>query len=146
MRSGTWKRAIDGVPQTAVGGAQIAPANVVVQFTRYSGEAEGQTVGEGDAWVFTDGTVRIGRWVRPDKAQPAHYVDDTGAPILLRPGRTWVELLPVGATVDVTHAPLPGDHGPARDDRGPLHDQEEEEVAGRRTPPRSGNPFGRLAP
>ena len=69
---------------------------MVVQFTPYSGEAEGQTVGEGDVWVFTDGTVRTGRWVRPDKTQPARYVDATGQPILLRPGRTWVELLPSG--------------------------------------------------
>lgn len=105
--SGTWKRAIDGTPQTAVGGAQIAPANVVVQFTQYPVESNGQTVGEGDAWIFTDGTVRIGRWVRPDRTQPAHYVDNAGAPILLRPGRTWVELLPVGAPVDVTPAPVP---------------------------------------
>jgi Protein of unknown function (DUF3048) N-terminal domain/Protein of unknown function (DUF3048) C-terminal domain len=105
--TGTWKRAIDGVPQTVAGGPQIAPANVVVQFTPYTGEAEGQTVGEGDVWVFSDGTVRAGRWVRPDQAQPAHYVDAAGAPILLRPGRTWVELLPVGAPVDVTDAPVP---------------------------------------
>jgi hypothetical protein len=28
-------------------------------------------------------------------------VDAAGAPILLTPGRTWVELLPTGRTVDV---------------------------------------------
>jgi hypothetical protein len=105
--SGTWKRAIGGVPQTVVGGAQIAPANVVVQFTNYSGEAEAQTVGEGDVWVFSDGVLRTGKWQRPDKALPAKYVDGNGIPIPLRPGRTWVELLPVGAAVDVTQAPPP---------------------------------------
>jgi hypothetical protein len=90
-----------------VGGAQIAPANVVVQFTNYTGEAEAQTVGEGDVWVFSDGIVRVGRWVRPDKAQPAHYVDSSGATIPLRPGRTWVELLPTGSAVDIVDAPAP---------------------------------------
>ena len=45
--------------------------------------------------------------MRPDKAQPAKYVDGAGNPILLRPGRTWVEVLPVGAAVDVTPAPVP---------------------------------------
>ena len=103
----TWKRSIQGVPQTVVGGTQLAPTNVVVQFTNYSGEAEAQTVGEGDAWIFSDGTLRMGRWIRPDRAQPARYVDATGAPILLRAGRTWVDLLPVGAPVDVTNAPPP---------------------------------------
>ena len=57
--------------------------------------------------MFTDGTVRTGRWIRPDKTQPARYVDATGQPILLRPGRTWVELLPTDRTVDVTDAPAP---------------------------------------
>jgi hypothetical protein len=103
--SGTWKRALDGGPHTVVGGAQIAPTNVVVQFTDYEGESNAQTVGTGDAWIFTDGTLRIGKWVRPDRTQPAQYVDSTGAPILLRPGRTWVELLPVGAPVDVQRPP-----------------------------------------
>ena len=105
--TGTWKRSVDGVPQTVVGGAQIAPANVVIQFTPYSGEAEAQTVGEGDAWIFSDGTVRAGRWVRPDKGQPARYVDAAGATIPLRPGRTWVDLLPAGGVVDLVRAPPP---------------------------------------
>lgn len=103
----TWQRSIGGTPQTVTGPGHIAPANVVVQFTPYSGEAEAQTIGEGDVWIFTDGTVRTGKWVRPDKAQPAHYVDAAGKAILLRPGRTWVELPPVGTQVDVTDAPLP---------------------------------------
>ena len=108
----TWQRSIDGAPSMVTGPGRIAPTNVVVQFTPYSGEAEGQTVGEGDVWVFTDGTVRPGRWVRPDKTQPARYVDATGQPILLRPGRTWVELLPTDRTVDVTDAPAPATTAP----------------------------------
>ena len=62
----------------------------------YANEGEGQTVGQGNVWVFSDGVVRRGTWVRPDKTQPARYLDANGQPILLRPGRTWVELLPVG--------------------------------------------------
>jgi hypothetical protein len=99
--SGTWKRFIHDEPHTVVGGDQIAPTNVVVQFTYYDGVSNAQTVGEGDAWVFTDGRVRKGRWIRPDREQPAQYVDANGQPILLRPGRTWVELLPAEYPVDV---------------------------------------------
>jgi hypothetical protein len=105
--NGTWARSVGGQPQTVTGGAQIAPNNVVIQFTNYTGEAEGQTVGEGDVWIFTDGTVRTGKWVRPDKTKPARYVDAAGTVIPLRPGRTWVELLPVGSPVEVTQAPAP---------------------------------------
>ena len=105
--SGTWKRFQHGNPHLVVGGDQIAPTNVVVQFTQYDGVSNGQTIGEGDAWIFTDGRVRKGRWVRPDREQPAHYVDASGLPILLRPGRTWVELLPANYAVDVQYAPPP---------------------------------------
>jgi hypothetical protein len=99
--SRTWQRSQNGAPYTVVGGAQIAPTNVVVQFTNYAGVSNAETIGQGDAWVFTDGVLRTGRWVRADKAQPTRYVDANGQPILLRPGRTWVALLPVGAPVDV---------------------------------------------
>ena len=107
-----WQRSIGGTPQLVTGPGHIAPANVVVQFTNYTGEAEAQTVGEGDVWVFTDGTLRTGRWVRPDKAQPARYVDAAGKPIPLRPGRTWVEVFPVGGAVDVVDAPPPATTAP----------------------------------
>lgn len=102
--SGTWKRFQRSDPHVVVGGDQIAPTNVVVQFTHYNGVSDGQTVGEGDVWVFTDGRVRKGRWIRTDREQPAHYVDATGLPILLRPGRTWVEILPDDFGVDVEAA------------------------------------------
>ncbi|HXY93976.1 MAG TPA: DUF3048 domain-containing protein [Acidimicrobiia bacterium] len=106
--SGTWKRFQHGDPHLVVGGNQIAPTNVVVQFTQYSDVSDAQTVGEGDAWVFTGGRVYKGRWVRPDREQPARYVDANGHPILLQPGRTWVELLPAQYAVDiVSPAPPP---------------------------------------
>ena len=101
----TWKRFQHGEPHLVVGGDQVAPTNVVVQFTQYDGESNGQTVGEGDAWIFTDGRVYKGRWVRPDRAQPARYIDLAGAPISLRPGRTWVEVLPMTYPVDIESPP-----------------------------------------
>jgi hypothetical protein len=103
--SATWMRFVHGEPHVVVGGEQIAPTNVVVQFTVYDGESSAQTVGEGDAWVFSDGRVRRGRWLRPAREQPARYVDANGEPIFLRPGRTWVELLPSEYAVGVEPAP-----------------------------------------
>jgi hypothetical protein len=108
--SRTWKRSYGNAPFTVTSGEQVAPTNVVVQFTEYrdgagSPTAEGVTVGQGDVWVFTDGKVVKGRWTRPGKEQPAEYVDAAGKPIKLLPGKTWVHLLPIGAAVDVTAPP-----------------------------------------
>jgi hypothetical protein len=117
--SRTWKRSYGFTPFTSASGQQIAPANVVVQFTNYEGgagnpTAEGVTVGEGDVWVFTDGKVVKGRWTRPAREQPAKYVDAAGKAIKLLPGRTWVHLLPIGGAVDVTTPPpAPASSAPA---------------------------------
>jgi hypothetical protein len=103
----TWKRDMGGAPFTSASGAQIAPTNVIVQFTEYTGGGEGNVLGEGDAWVFTDGQLVRGRWVRPSIDQPAQYVDAAGQPIKLVAGTTWVELLPVLAPVDIIPAAPP---------------------------------------
>ncbi len=114
--SRTWKRSYGFTPFKVASGEQVAPTNVVVQFTNYEGgagnpTAEGITVGEGDVWVFTDGKVVKGRWVRPAKEHPGQYVDAAGKPIKLLPGKTWVHLRPIGSTVDVT-APAPATTAP----------------------------------
>jgi hypothetical protein len=110
--SNTWKRSIDGVAFTTESGEQIAPTNVVIQFVDYVGGvgadlAEGNTVGSGEAWIFTGGQLIRGQWTRPDRTQPAQYLDGAGNPILLGPGRTWVELPQVGTPVDVVPAGAP---------------------------------------
>jgi hypothetical protein len=101
----TWKRDIAGQPFTAATGTQIAPTNVIVKFIQYTGGGEGIVLGDGDAWVFADGKLVRGRWARSVREQPAQYVDAAGRPIRLVPGTTWVELLPVGAPVDVVAPP-----------------------------------------
>ena len=103
----SWKRDIAGEPFVMSDGTQIAPANVIVQFTEYTGGGEGNILGEGDAWIFSDGQLVRGRWVRPAIEQPAQYVDGFGQPLKLLPGTTWVELLPVGGPVDVLPAAPP---------------------------------------
>lgn len=102
----TYKRDQRGRPHLDSGGSQLDATNVVVLATNYGQSAadsrspEAQTVGSGEAFVFTDGAVIHGRWDRPDIAKPASLVDDTGKPILLTPGRTWIELpRPGGTTV-----------------------------------------------
>jgi hypothetical protein len=83
---------------------QIAPANVIVQFTPYTSSSfvdvtgarspEAEMVGEGEAWVFTDGKLVRGRWTRPARDQVTSFVDAGGNPIDLTPGQTFVELVP----------------------------------------------------
>ncbi|MGZ8753325.1 MAG: DUF3048 domain-containing protein, partial [Acidimicrobiia bacterium] len=108
--SRTWLRSVVGEPSTMASGAQIAPTNVVVQFTTYvpapgAPGATGNVTGSGEVWVFTDGKVAKGTWTRDDPAKPATYTDAAGTPIKLAPGRTWVELAAFGAQTQVVAPP-----------------------------------------
>ena len=131
----TWDGAIryvealdpQGVPHTVVGGAQIAPANVVVQFThvrrrgRGADRRRGRRVG-----LHRRHRCAAARWVRPDQAQPARYVDATGRadPAASRAARG-SSCCPVGSTVDLVDAPPPATTAAAHD-RPADHHQEEE--------------------
>ncbi len=96
--TGSWLRWANGVRQTVEGGAQVGATNVVVLQTRYEASGadrrspEAQTIGDGAAWVFSDGRVIEGRWERAEIAQPWKLTDSQGQPIQLSPGNTWVEL------------------------------------------------------
>ena len=103
----TWKRDIDGAPFVAANLTQIAPANVIVQFTEYTGGGEGNVVGEGIAWIFSDGKLVQGSWSRATRDEPIKYLDAAGQPVKLLPGSTWVELLPNLSPVDVVGPPAP---------------------------------------
>ena len=74
----------NGTPHVDHDGVQIAPANVVIQFVSYVGvpgvgqSQQAVTVGEGEAWILTDGKIVKGTWSRPDPKQPAVYKDAAG--------------------------------------------------------------------
>lgn len=101
-----WARTQKGTPHVDAAGERIAPTNVIIQFTQYASSGvndqfgvpipEAQMVGEGDAWVLTDGGLVVGRWRKTSLTAVTTYTDVDGNPIGLTPGRTWVALPPPG--------------------------------------------------
>ena len=102
--TGSWRRTTDGSPATLEGGGQIAPNNVIVQFTAYS-NFEGsevqypEVVGSGEAWIFASGMLVKGRWSKPDPGAVTAFTDANGAPVVLPSGQTWVHLVAPGTAV-----------------------------------------------
>ena len=96
-----------GAPPRRCGGARDAPRTSwssscpTAQPGRPASSPEAVTVGEGDALVFTDGKVIARPLVPPRPRQPAAFTDADGNPILLTPGRTWIELRPGPARTQV---------------------------------------------
>jgi len=95
-----------GTPHTDTAGVQVAPANVVIQFVPYVDTGfrdtagtpvpEAKVVGDGEAWVFTNGQVVQGRWWKPDIGAITTFTDVNNQLIALTPGTTWMAIIPAG--------------------------------------------------
>ena len=102
--SNAYQRFQDGQAHVDRESGPISAVNVVVLTVDYrpsqadARSPEAQTEGSGAASVFTGGKVVTGTWTRNDRLQPFTLTDTSGAPILLTPGNTWVELSRSGAT------------------------------------------------
>jgi len=88
-------------------GEQVTTENLLVLAVEYKISAankkspEAQTTGTGVAWVLQQGKITQGTWTRADKVDPWTLTDEAGEPILLTPGRTFVELIRKGQGVVV---------------------------------------------
>jgi hypothetical protein len=95
-----WARLQDGTPHVTRTGLQLAPENVVVLEMVYgvspadAQSPEVESIGTGNAYIFTAGQVVFGTWSRTASSDPIVIMDQDGAPIALTPGLTMVELAP----------------------------------------------------
>jgi hypothetical protein len=106
--AGVWKRSTDGRPHMLEGDVQIAPRNVIVQFTAYAGFVQDrkvrfpEVVGSGDALILSGGMQVRAKWTKSAPGSVTTYVDSAGAPIPLAPGQTWVHLQERGTAVSAS--------------------------------------------
>jgi hypothetical protein len=88
----------------ALTGKPVTTTNIIVEVVHYtfgpyvespggSGDVESQTVGRGRGFIFRNGEYIPVIWHRPSLNSPTTYVSNTGQPVGLQPGRTWVEYL-----------------------------------------------------
>ncbi len=109
-----WMRDQNGGRDVGSRGTRIGASNVIVQFVRYvssgmaTGEGvapvpipKGELVGSGAAWYLSGGRVVRGTWSRTGTRATTEFKDAAGYPVRLAPGRTWVELVPVGSATTV---------------------------------------------
>lgn len=103
-KGGAWQRTQNGTPDIS-DGHRVSATNVVIMsialgFTGIKDVAGNYSPlditvgGSRPLWVLRDGHVIRGTWSRPSVNTFWRLVDLKGNPIVLKPGRTWVELLP----------------------------------------------------
>ena len=97
---GLFMRSESGSPHQLTDG-QLSTNSVVVLMVPYgqgpAGGPEAQTVGTGAAVVYSNGLKIEGTWTRENPEDP-FTLEAGGAPILLAPGRTFVELASAGSS------------------------------------------------
>lgn len=109
--SGTWLRSQEGAPHLRADGQQLGADTVVIaRVTAFDGAGtdaggnpipEVEAVGEGEAIVLRDGRSYPARWRKADADSQFEWLTPEGQPLPLRPGRTWVELVPEAGGVNV---------------------------------------------
>ena len=114
--TGEYERYVAGEPFIdAATDKIISVPNVIIYFAEHSEtdiveDSTGATSvrininGEGKAWIFRDRTLLEGRW-RTDGAQTPEFVDAEGKPIPLRPGRSWIQVVPADYKILVNQIP-----------------------------------------
>lgn len=105
-KRGRWMRFQGSEPFLSDTGGQIGADNVVVlryrvDFTTKNVDVAGNATpiikkpfGSGKAFLFRDGRVIVGRWHRKSLSEPMRLKTKSGKAMVLRPGRTWIEVLP----------------------------------------------------
>lgn len=106
---GRFLRSQQGAPHEDVLHGRVGATNVIIMVVEYlpsqidARSPEAQTVGNGPVFVFSDGAVRRGRWVRDDNTKPIRLVGENGKQIALTPGNTWIELAEAVPTDDIAN-------------------------------------------
>lgn len=109
--SGKYLRFVSDEPLTDFNGGQIEAANIIIYFADHQPtdiveDSNGATSiriivnGRGAAWLLRDGTVLTGNWETDGQNTP-QFIFDNGQPMPLKPGNTWVQVVPLEFEIDI---------------------------------------------
>ncbi|MFU0800663.1 MAG: DUF3048 domain-containing protein [Xylanivirga thermophila] len=88
-------------------GKQLSNKNIIVQYAEHSilepgaGYRDVKVFGKGRAAYFIDGRYYEGTWSRKNAEKPTVYYNEENIPITLKPGNTWIEIVPDDMEVSI---------------------------------------------
>lgn len=102
-----YERSIDQVPDKDSLGVRVQADNVLVQYTATKvvdevGRRDVETVGSGEAYILRRGKMVHGSWKKDSVTSRTRFFDGQGNEIVLVPGTTWIEVVPLGTVLDIT--------------------------------------------
>lgn len=104
-KQGDYERQLGGVVHESATGTDVRPNNIIIQFTSYwpiddEGRLELTTTGSGEAWYFSGGKFWSGTWSKSAGGR-TEFLDAVGAPVSLRPGQTFIEVIDSPERVEI---------------------------------------------
>ncbi|MBW3595376.1 MAG: DUF3048 domain-containing protein [Actinobacteria bacterium] len=105
-KDGAWFRSDDDSPLMMENGDQLSFDNVIIEehivnlsteFADIIGAPSpviADVTGEGDAYLFRDGRMYTGVWIRESEEDSVRFETKSGEAFVLKPGNTMIELLP----------------------------------------------------
>ena len=107
-----WQREQNGSEHATAQGRTVAADNVVIMRVQSrqgdrrdsagNPTVELDVIGKGKATVLRDGQSFKGRWSKSAADEPLEFTTRDGEPLPLRPGQTWIEILPVGDSLTLS--------------------------------------------
>ena len=112
----------------AFDGSQISASNVIIYFAEHQETDIVEDVNEatsirivanglGTGWLLRDGKILKGNWETNGRETPRFFFND-GQPMPLKPGNTWVQLVPLNFEIEIEgalHTRL-GDEAPSEEE------------------------------
>ncbi len=88
----------------AVSGKQYTASNIIVQFTGSKvidteGRRQIEMVGKGKGVLFTGGQRYDLQWTKAGKSSTTSFSLNNGQEMLLNPGQTWIQVVPLGTKI-----------------------------------------------
>ena len=110
--TGKFLRFVAGTPHTdLITGRQLAVDTVIVQYVTEGSSGMRDVrgaetpmlgiIGTGRAQVFVLGQLIDANWVKSSREEHTRYLDNSGDEIPIKPGSTWIELVPATKQVSV---------------------------------------------
>ncbi|MBN1221533.1 MAG: DUF3048 domain-containing protein [Anaerolineae bacterium] len=112
--SGQYLRFVSDLPLVDFYDGQVSADNVIIYFAEHQEtdiveDTNGATSiriimnGRGPAWFFRDGVLNKGYW-ETDGSRTPYFACEDGSPYSLKPGHTWVEVVPTYFTIGLNSA------------------------------------------
>ncbi len=116
--SNVYRRGVTGAARQVdvADGKQVAPKNVVIMLVRFGPLADGNpkkhrleanVIGQGTAWIATNGMTIKGTWRKSSLTGPVRFYDGSGHVVTLTAGQTFIQVMQTGTRVTIRNGAPP---------------------------------------